>query len=298
MLSDDYLVKGITGLSRALENNWVAGHYGAAVIATYYFCRDNELDTATEKAIKNQLDELLTKHGQLFESVPAERSEPHLLAEIPRALDVNIDRLSRQGHNVIYATLAIKALQQAPEMITPRVTHGICSLIQAFNGKATDPGDVSIEGDDTIPEYTSHDVIADFTFSELLKVKKVYLKSVRGDAGHLVTHAHSLIELSMLGYSELAQKGYNAHRLQAKLLRKLHAFDSSEAVTLPEPINADPLTHFYWEGDLERKDWLTGHAFKYCYHFYDLLKCVSNPFMKESVVRQLQFILMHIDTKV
>ena len=49
MLSSDYLIKGITGLSRASQGSPMEGHYGPAVIAAYYFCRENDLDKKNGK---------------------------------------------------------------------------------------------------------------------------------------------------------------------------------------------------------------------------------------------------------
>ena len=54
MLSSDYLIKGITGLSRASQGSPMEGHYGAAVIAAYYFCRENDLDKKRKRRSKNR----------------------------------------------------------------------------------------------------------------------------------------------------------------------------------------------------------------------------------------------------
>jgi hypothetical protein len=101
MLSSDYLIKGITGLSRASQGSPMEGHYGAAVIAAYYFCRENDLDKKTEKAVQKQIDQLISKFEPFFISLPAEDPEPGAISHIIQALDVNVHELRAIGHNVI-----------------------------------------------------------------------------------------------------------------------------------------------------------------------------------------------------
>ncbi len=44
IVGKDYLAKGLEALSDAHRFRWNQGHHGAAVIAAYYFCRENALD--------------------------------------------------------------------------------------------------------------------------------------------------------------------------------------------------------------------------------------------------------------
>ena len=52
MLNDDYLVKGLTALSRAWTKSAMVGHTGAAVVAAYYFCKENDLEDSAQAPIK------------------------------------------------------------------------------------------------------------------------------------------------------------------------------------------------------------------------------------------------------
>ena len=305
MLSDDYLVKGLTAMSRTMDRgeNWASAHMGAGAIAAYYFCQDNRLDDRTVVAIKGQLDQMIAKHVPLFEPLAAQRPEARLLDEIPKHLEENISMLPIQGHNVIFTALAIKALREVPEMTTPGVIGGICRVLDRLTDKGTDPAlrfgdevievsDVGIESDGTFPEYTDYNVIAEFTFDEFLKFSRIY-NGMHGQMGHLVTHAQALIELSRLGYDGLARKGHDAHRLHAKRLRRLHDYENN-ARTFARPAKDSPLTHAYWQSDSDRlalSNWAFGHTFKYCYHFYDLLRYVGDTDKRRKVIERMAYIL-------
>ena len=49
MISENYLRQGLIGLSRSIDHSWNLGHYGAAVIAAYFFSNENKLDKRTLK---------------------------------------------------------------------------------------------------------------------------------------------------------------------------------------------------------------------------------------------------------
>lgn len=255
MLSRDYLIKGITGLSRAAQGDANTGHFGAALIAIYFFCRDNAVEEETSFAIAREADKLVARHPALFKPFPSGLGDPKLLETIPNALETNIDRLVAIGHNVIFAALALKALREQPEMITPPVTQGICDVIAWTSGHPVhkimdfDVSGATIAGDDTLPVYTSRQVIAAFAAREFLNFQRIYYGAHRGFVGHLVTHGHALIELDRLGYPELARRGHDAHRLHAKRLRVLDDYDAG-GEGLVSPVKESPLTPAYWQGKI------------------------------------------------
>lgn len=64
MLTKDHLVTGLIGLARTLEmpppkSGWVYGHFGAGLIAAYYFQVENKLDTEAAHALQLQVDKLV-----------------------------------------------------------------------------------------------------------------------------------------------------------------------------------------------------------------------------------------------
>lgn len=296
MLGDEYLVKGITGLARALDHSWNQGHFGCAVIATYFLCHENALDDSTVDGLKVELDKMIESHDQLFAPISITTSQPEILDEIPQALEGNISRLHPGGHNVIYATLALKALKHMPEMINHDVVAGIRRLIEAFNEipdqkdiQGVDVSGLTASSDDTIPAYSSAESIAEFTFSEILKFEEMYYE-IQGVVGHLVTHAQSLIELSRLGYPELAEMGHDAHKIHARRVRLFHDRFDKNKWTPVHPVHHDPLKPSFWTKDREemaKSNWGYAHFFKYRYHFYDLLKLVGDPHLKERCLERM-----------
>ena len=68
-MDDSYLVKGLTGMVRA--DGWFEAHWGAAVLAGYYLCRDNSLSEQTIIGIKRQLDTVIRLEALRFrKSIP------------------------------------------------------------------------------------------------------------------------------------------------------------------------------------------------------------------------------------
>ena len=60
LLDDSYLEKGLTGMAQS--KGWFNAHLGAAVLAGYYMCKENQLSTGTVAGIKKQLDALIRIH--------------------------------------------------------------------------------------------------------------------------------------------------------------------------------------------------------------------------------------------
>lgn len=72
-LDDSYLVKGLTRMIRA--DGWFDAHWGAAVLAGYYLCRDNSLGEETTIGIKRQLDAVIRLQAAQFAPLPAEPAD-------------------------------------------------------------------------------------------------------------------------------------------------------------------------------------------------------------------------------
>ena len=302
MIDEGYLAKGITELARAEEHSWAQGHFGCAVIATYFLCAENKLDAATVKGLRSELVKMIASRAHLFVPVELTESRVKLLQQIPEALEGNISKLCPGGHNVIYATLALKALKRMPEMITLQIIDGIRRLINTFDGippqndyHGIDVTRFSGDIDNTIPDYSSNETIAEFTFSEILLFKEMYYE-IQGIVGHLVDHAQSLIELSRLGYPGLARRGYDAHKAHARRVRLFpDCFDKS-IWTPVRPVHDDPLAPSFWANDVEKmakSSWGYAHFFKYRYHFYDMVKLVSIPDLKAKCLEKMAYYIMN-----
>jgi hypothetical protein len=288
MLDESYLVKGITALARAIDHSWNQGHMGCAVIAAYYLRRDVGLSAEAETEIRTETDKLIAAYSHLFVPLDAGSRSSGDLDAIPRALEGNISRFCPGGHNVIYAALGLKALRDVPRMITPEVVAGIAQLIDAFTEMPprADFFGVDVNGEMDVDEaaYADAASIAAFTFGEALAFRPMYYE-IQGVVGHLLTHAHTMIELSELGYPELAVRAYGAHREHAQRVRLFHDRFDVGRWTVVRPADADPLDPAFWADDREAmpaSSWGYGHFFKYRYQFYNLLERVQDARLQEA----------------
>lgn len=318
MLSDEYLTKGLTALSRAwTQKSAMVGHTGAAVIAAYFFCRENELEDRTQELIDKLVDNLIEQNGafwdknakesdSLFAPYSKEPHNPELLADIISALDQKIAVLRSSGHCTIFASLALKGLKQIPQMITPSVVDGICKLILKFGDS---PGQgyygkekgwlrgIPVEPEKHLSPYKNiHDVIK-AAFHEIITHDRIKQRGY-GSHLHLTTHTNALLELDEMGYSELSQKGYHAHQTHIMLLRSLPP-DTLEHDEIKrfEPAKFSPLTYDYWntyDPTQEQKSALqlggADHVLKISYAFFHILKSVSNVQKQETYLQQLGYV--------
>ncbi len=147
MIAFEYLQKGVYGLANAHKAGTMAGHLGAAVAAGYFFGEDqSELPDKVFDGIKGELERIIAgeeaiwfnakKAGvtptELFTPFPKEKARPEAIPSIAEALEKNVGQTRRSGHNVIFASIAIRALQDHPDIATPQVIAGIRKLIEGF----------------------------------------------------------------------------------------------------------------------------------------------------------------------
>ena len=297
-MDKEYLAKGLTALSRSMSQDIWAAHWGAAVIAAYYFICKNELSIGTKKLVKDQIDSLIKVHSNLFHDLPIEPSESEFESKIISSLTVNIENLCELGHNVIFASLAIKASRDIPEFQTQRISDGICDLISAFD--ECTPGWFSVEGKQEvlIPKKT-HSLITDindvkslknYVLRNFLDAKRNY-REERGDMqlGHILTHGQSIVELFELGYPNLAQLAFKPFQQKILLIEELRK--RTPCNNLAEGVGKfeSPLDVEYWKNDYSDNEWLYGHVFKYPYSFYCLLKN-SNYHLSDELKHKYAFL--------
>ena len=269
MLDESYLTQGLTALGRSASRP-MAGHTGAAIIAAYFFTRENELEESAGDVLREIVDEIIAKDGEewglgaeqsddlpaLFAPYAQEVPDPDLLSAISAALEPKIALLRESGHCTIFASLALKALKHRPEMVTPAVVGGICQLIEHFGdspgqghygeeegwleGVAVDPaaGPASYEDLDDAIVAACHELIEDDKIN----------RAGYGGLVHLTTHTNALVELTEMGYGALARKGFSAHRTHIALLRGLPPDRSKTGSKVRlVPAEHDPRTRAYWQ---------------------------------------------------
>ena len=275
MLDNTYLILGLDGLSRAHGRSYFNdGHLGASVIAAYYLCHENGLEEPTQSVIKSRIDNELAT-DTLFIPAPDESPDPALLEQLLTTLSAGIGDLREVGHNIIFGAAALKAFRDCPDAITPFRVEGICKLIDAF---ATTQS-VSIEEDDGVPGIVDERALIEFIFNEYLHSVSLYAGYGQGWAGHLLTIGHAIIELSRLGYPDLAARAHNAYRMYIKTMRR-GPKETDRHIPDHPASTLTPLDHDYWKQKNSVRSGL-GHAFKYAYSFYNLFSKLRDPILRE-----------------
>ncbi|MDF1659864.1 MAG: hypothetical protein P1U58_19780, partial [Verrucomicrobiales bacterium] len=134
MIDFSYLQQGWLGMARSPRAGSMAGHLGAGVLAGYYFGELNpNLDPAVFEFVTTDLDRIIAgeeaiwfnpaKSGitiqEMFSAQPAD--DPLLAANeassrIATALGETMIDLRQSGHNVIFGSLALRALADHPDL--------------------------------------------------------------------------------------------------------------------------------------------------------------------------------------
>lgn len=283
MLDDTYLWYGINALSRAHQTNYfLDGHRGGAIISSVYFCRENQVDNGVAAQIAAIIDQQWA-HTPLCAPFPEEPADPALRLQIVDYMSQNLAGLREAGHNVILPTLALKALHQIPEAITPPRVSGICQMIPAFTITEV-PSDEAVD----LPDLRDSAAFAEFVLNEFLHCLERFSGRGQGWSGHLLTYSKALLDLSALGYEDLADQakaGYKAY------IRRIRLGPQQIDQPRPEREQTDllPLMPAYWRsrvGDLR-----FGHQLKYPYGFYGLLAHIQDSALRDKCLQAAYRIL-------
>ena len=239
--------------------------------------------------------------AELFEPLPEAESQPELIGTIAEALAANIDQPRQSGHNVIFASIAIRALKDHPEYATAAMVNGIRQLIAGFNGVVPGRGyygqergwisgeKVSLPDEPDVRPYESIPEMAEMVIGELVQSAAVR-KQGFGGLFHLINHATALTELSLYGFEELAQSGLAAHHQHLRLWRSLPDVESELGKL--EWAEHDPRTPAYWDGEPSAQ-WsahLT-HRIKTLYGFHTLLRYVDDEETRATAQQQFLFLM-------
>jgi hypothetical protein len=284
-----YLEKGLSALANAghmAPRKWGEGHWGAAVIAAYFLCIENDLRRSVFELIRAQVDMFMTHKPDLFEVIASEDMlELDVATEIIlKAFHPRAGELCAIGHNVIFTSLGIKALTHCKAMRSRKVVEGIAKMISAFS---RNPGYFSVNNKPRVIHPTSEhfvgDVIGGNSFEYARSVLEFFSKTDRTydeelrdmQVGHILTHGEAIVSLSDSGQIDLAKQAYGAFLVRMKLFE--------EARALAPVMNGkskkefvDPRSEAFWSRDLGNKHWWdSGHAFKYVYSMLNLLRHVG-----------------------
>jgi len=270
-LPASYLETGVAAFANAWRtNNAIAGHHGAAVIAGYFFSRENPLDEPARKALRAEIDAFLRDLGPSFRfESPAEAPDPDLCTRIVTTLETRIDEFRTGGHNVIWATLPLKALRHAPSLARPTTIDGICRLIELFHTQLPARHDTDYNRSHPIAKFQTPAELVTSAFSSF--AAPVSLRP--SEQIHFVTHADALAELWEMGFESLAIRGSEAMKINVNRI----ALSTPARRPPDETLPASPLAHGYWSDSRVRSGGLgAGHHLKFPYSYYRRRKQLSD----------------------
>ncbi len=315
MVNFDYLAKGLCAMSRAHHVNTMAGHLGAAVVAGYFIAEQHpDLDARVYQGIEAELDRIIRGESvfspsknaaisvaEMFEPFAKEQPKENLIDGIADALADNIDQTRQSGHNAIFASIAIRALKDHPELATPSVIEGIRKLTVGFNGATPGSGyygkqkgridgrKVPLPKDDAFPPYADLQAMASAVLDELIQHA---LERRQGFGGlvHLINHAAALAELARYGYRELATRGLAAHHQHMLLWKTLpNVTDELGPLT---PTEHDPRTAAFWQsGNIRRDSARLDHRIKTLYGFDALVELVEDKARRKQGNLKLRYFM-------
>ncbi len=315
MVDFEYLPRGLNAMARAHQVSTMSGHLGAAVVTGYFLAEQYpDLDERVCQGIEGELNRIIAGESVFSPRKNASLSSPEMFVpfakEAPRenlidgiadALSKNIGQARESGHNVIFASIAIRALKGHPEFATPSVIEGIRKLIAGFNNASPGSGyygkekgringnQVELPDDAAFPPYTSLETMADLVVDELIQHAE-QRRDGFGGLWHLINHAAALVELSRQGYTDLAIKGLAAHYQHFRLFRTVpNVADELGAET---PTEFDPRTPEFWDSEKIRRDraHLT-HRIKTLYGFDTLVELVDDAPERESANAKLRYLM-------
>lgn len=287
VLDDSYLVKGLTGMARA--EGWFSAHWGAAVLAGYYLCRENPLDAATVAAIRKQLDAMIHLRGSQFVPFPAAAAvDEKLIERVPGALPPAIqDGLRAHGHAVIFVSLSTRALRDAPHMAHPAILDGLCALSRQISRIAPQK---PLHSEPF--HYADTQAMIDATFDSLARFEGLLGRPSirRPNFTHMTTHTEALMNLEMMGYPDLARAGHVGHRIhigapvpEVDPATKPSADRATLKAVMSQRFWNDQENQDHWSGAWDAADnrngsWVAaGHLFKVLYSYHRLIRHVRDP---------------------
>jgi hypothetical protein len=315
MIAFEYLPNGLYAMARAYQVNTMSGHLGAAVVAGYFIAEQHpNLDDKVFKGIEAELDRIIRGESVfspkknaamsaalMFEPFAKEQPKESLVDSIADTLTRNISQMRESGHNVIFASIAIRALKDHPDLAMPSVINGIRKLIKGFNDASPGSGyygkekgridgsKILLPQDDSFPPYPDLPTMANTVLDELIR-HAPQRRQGYGGLHHIINHAAALTELAHYGYRDLALKGLPAHHQHIQLLRSLP--DVANEFGIETPTAYDPRTPEFWEpGNIRRERAHLTHRIKTLYGFDTLIQLIEDKTKCHQGNEKLRYLL-------
>ncbi len=316
MIAFEYLGSGLNALARAHQMSSMAGHLGAAMIAGYFVGEQRPgLEPEVYRGIEGDLNRVMrgdSVFGQkmsknakisdpeLFAPFPHEKPSEGLIDDIAEALAKNVGQARQSGHNVIFASLAIRALKEHPELATPSVVDGIRKLIALFDeahpgsgyyGKAKGRirgNQITLPEDESATPYQNLTEMADVVLDEIIHQDPKFHRQGYGDLVHINNHAAAIVDLAAYGYTDLVPPALASHYQHLRLWRNLpNVADELGPLVLSR---TSPHRPEYWTSDSVPYDRaLLTHRVKTMYGFDELADVVESEEKRDQAYLQMRY---------
>lgn len=300
MIDFDYLYKGICGLAHAQQAGSMAGHLGAAVAAGYFFGEDESMlpdevfqgvtgelkrVMAGEEAIWFNARKAGVTPSELFKPFPKADSNPAAIKTIVSTLQKNVGQTRQSGHNIIFASIAVRALHDHQEYATPQIIEGARKLTASFNKAHAGRGyygkdkgwltgnQVKLTDENNFPQYKSIQEMVNVTIDQMIQTAPIK-KQGFGGLWHLINHAAAITELNRFGYETVARQALPAHHQHVRLLRSLPDVESELGPQIKS--EHDPREPVYWQGMLHRDQARLTHRIKTLYGYYTIRRLIAD----------------------
>lgn len=282
-LTDHYLTLGLTAMARA--RTWFDAHWGAGVLAGYYLCRDHPLSADTVSGIQRQMETVIKTRAAQFSPIKKSPAEEKRIAEVTQALKPAMQGgLRAHGHAVIFASLATRALRDAPQMAQAEIIEPLCGLSRQIAKLKPQKPAVSGQG------YENTQAMIEATFDSLARFQPLlgHVEVRRPNFTHMITHTEALMNLEQMGFAELARAGYSGHHthITAPVPEVPQSDADAQRATLESVMNGtfwtDALNTDHWKRRWNQStnpngDWIaSGHLFKVLYSHHRLISRVAD----------------------
>jgi hypothetical protein len=318
MIDFKYLSMGLNALARAHHMTSMAGHLGASLIAGYFIGEQRpDLDPEVKKGIESDLDRIMSgssifgtkmlkkpklTDSELFESFPKQKPDNSLIDDLAETLAKNITKTRQSGHNVIFASLAIRALREHPEFATPDVVNGIRQLIELFDGQHPGSGyygkkrgritgnRIKLPQDDKTPLYEDIEGMAIAVLDEAIKQDPKIHRRGYGSLVHVINHAAAIADIAQYGYAELVPLALRGHRQHLQLWRNLpNVADEFGPVKVSK---FTPHTGAYWtSGKVPYDRALLTHRVKTMFGFDELKRATDDELREKHAYDKLRYMM-------
>ena len=151
--------RGVVAICRVPVERFNDKHWGAAAVAAGLLAGDRSLPAETRAAIVAQADRMVEQQSAWFPTADptddpslATGSTPASVADAVEALSTTAGRLHLLGHDVIFASLALRAMADHPELTSPSNVAGLVHSIRFAGGRGPggpfpgwdDPGSIEV----------------------------------------------------------------------------------------------------------------------------------------------------------